>query len=226
MAWKYIFFEARPSFHDQQRNEELEEHREVFRERMYPTITWTEAVKNASLLMHAGNFPFRVSSIENRDKNEISYLERERDSVPPPIDNMMREREPMPVEGHVKVEQQYHWYEVERHSAPELMPFVRPGDWLLVYEIPEVELVRRLADPSLVIVYESGNDGTIQLKPQRPGTRPLAGQRIHLQHITLQTGPFVIENGQAIFRKEAEPVAIDLADILGIVVGFWRPVSK
>ncbi len=161
--------------------------------------------------------------LPERGTVDFSGDAEEMGNIPPPISNLSGE--PMPIEGHVRVERQYHWYEVEEQTTPELLPQVQPGDWLLVYTQPEADVAALPENQPITIVYESEEDSAIVLKPHQTPTRPSPGQRIHLQKLTVQTGPFVIEGDSAIFTREEEQIAIDLSEILGVVVGFWRPVG-
>ncbi|MCP4363070.1 MAG: hypothetical protein GY796_34135 [Chloroflexi bacterium] len=146
------------------------------------------------------------------------------ETVPPPISNI-NHRNLLPILGHVKTEREYQWYEVDKRLSDEFLPFVQPGDWLLVYTQPEQTVAAEQERP-IMVLFESEIDGTILLKPHPSTARPMARQRIHLKPLTMQTGTFILQNGKAIFTETEHQITMNLEDIFGVVMGLWRPVAQ
>lgn len=146
-------------------------------------------------------------------------------AVPPPHSPTM-EIEPMPIDGHIKQKKEYQWYQVEQRSADQQLAHIRKGDWLLVYTKLEATSGNLPQNVPLIVMYESEIDGTIMLKRHKPLQQSPPSQRIHLKRLTVETGKFVKENDHIIFTKEEQQEEINFADILGVVVGLWRPVTS
>jgi hypothetical protein len=146
-------------------------------------------------------------------------------SVPqPPRTNLSDD--PMPVDGHAKADGRYRWYLVENRQADQLMPQIRPNDWLLVFTEPDQSDLSPTDDQPIVVVCQSTSGGTIHLRPH-PSEQISHRYRIYLRELTTKIGPFVRNQGTGeIFFPPAGQEFADLTKIIGIVVGLWRPTSQ
>ncbi|MCA9897483.1 MAG: hypothetical protein H6654_11455 [Ardenticatenaceae bacterium] len=143
----------------------------------------------------------------------------------PPINNMGTNQPPVPVPGHRQISQRYEWYVVEWRPASGLLPEINSGDWLLVDLQPDLtEHVQDTEQPILVVMDEK-IEGTIRVRPFESRGR----HRIYLA--TLEdspTGQFWLdeETGTVTFSAEMVKIDVNRNEILGVVVGFWRPMFE
>lgn len=142
-----------------------------------------------------------------------------------PINNMGTNQPPVPVPGHRQISQRYEWYVVEWRPASGLLPEINSGDWLLVDLQPDLtEHVQDTEQPILVVMDEK-IEGTIRVRPFESRGR----HRIYLA--TLEdspTGQFWLdeETGTVTFSAEMVKIDVNRNEILGVVVGFWRPMFE
>lgn len=147
---------------------------------------------------------------------------------PPPRSNLADD--PMPIDGHEKVDGRYRWYLVEGRQADDLMPQIHPNDWLLVAMQPDQSDLSPTEEQPIVIVCQSESGGTIHLRPH-PSEQTSHRHRIYLRELKEKTGQFVRnpETGKIFFPPTALSTGqgvVDLTEIIGIVVGLWRPTSQ
>ncbi|WP_420630036.1 hypothetical protein [Candidatus Leptofilum sp.] len=145
----------------------------------------------------------------------------------PPIVNIGPNLPILPIPGHRQTTERYEWYVVEVRPASGFMPEINSGDWLLVDMHPTLDGdVRGTAQPILV-VKDRRIEGTILVRPLEPRGR----QRIYLA--TLDNFPTDdsptdfwrdAETGTVTFSSEKAHIDINRNEILGVVVGFWRPI--
>lgn len=142
----------------------------------------------------------------------------------PPWTNLSHD--PMPIEGHKKMDDAYRWYQVERRRNDSFMPQIQLNDWVLVHLRPsDTDLAPSEGRP-IVTVCESASGGSIYLKPHAlEGTN--ARQRIYLRPLTTPVGKFVRDpaTGQIYFPATEEDIT-DLARLIGVVVGLWRTAPQ
>ncbi|MAT96756.1 MAG: hypothetical protein CL608_06400 [Anaerolineaceae bacterium] len=148
-----------------------------------------------------------------------------RTDTPLPISNMDRAASsPIPVPGHRLLEDRYDWYLVEVRPPSDFMHEIHPGDWLLVDMQPKLTKDLQDTEQPILIVKKEEIDGTIRVRPLDPREK---FQRIYL--VTLAdspTGSFWRdeETGTVSFSNEMAKIGVNRAEILGVVVGFWRPM--
>lgn len=141
--------------------------------------------------------------------------------TPLPIDNMSPT---IPVLGHRLLEERYEWYRVEVRPSSDFMPEINPGDWLLVDLQPRLTKNLKDTEQPILVVKKEEIDGTIRVRPLESRERY---QRIYL--VTLAdspTGSFWVDEatGTVTFSSEMAEIGINRNEILGVVVGFWRPM--
>ena len=145
--------------------------------------------------------------------------------TPLPISNMDRIPAPgIPIPGHRLIEDRYDWYLVEVRPSSDFMPEINTGDWLLVDLEPRLTRDLKDTEQPILVVKKEEIDGTIRVRPLEPKER---FQRIYL--VTLAdspTGSFWVDEatGTVSFSFEMAKIGIDRTEILGVVVGFWRPM--
>lgn len=150
------------------------------------------------------------------DPEEASAL----DAPQPPISNLL------PVPGHRQINERYQWYLVEVRPMPGLLPEINPGDWLLVDVKPDLSKNVQDTEQPILVVMDRKIEGTIRVRPLFPKDKY---QRIYL--VTLAdspTGSFWRdeETGTVTFSPEMAKIDINRQEILGVVVGFWRPMFQ
>ncbi|MCA9919866.1 MAG: hypothetical protein KC445_18040 [Anaerolineales bacterium] len=151
--------------------------------------------------------------------------EQEDDDAPqPPIVNVGRSN--LPVPDHRLLGERYDWYLVEARPIPGLLPEINAGDWLLVDVKPDLSKNVQDTEQPILIVMDKKIEGTIRVRPLQPNEK---FQRIYL--VTLAdspTGKFWRdeETGTVTFAPEMAKIDISRHEILGVVVGFWRPMIQ
>ncbi|HEX6384093.1 MAG TPA: hypothetical protein VF177_05435 [Anaerolineae bacterium] len=125
-----------------------------------------------------------------------------------------------PIPAHTNSDENYVWYQVEETDEV-FIPEVVEGAWVLV----DRETTDHEFKPDELIVVVPSNDinGSIVLKPWTP-VQPF--QRIFLGTSRI-TGKFTrpMETGKVALAPDMEQ-RVNLADILGVVVGLWLPMQK
>ena len=148
-------------------------------------------------------------------------------ATPQPISNMNRAA-PMaiPIPDHLLTDERYAWYLVEARPLSEFMPEINMGDWLLVDLQPGLtEDLHDTEQPILVVMNEEIG-GTIRVRPLDPRE---SFQRIYL--VTWADSPVGAfrrdeATGTVTFSPEMPEIGVNLDEILGVVVGFWRPMME
>ena len=144
--------------------------------------------------------------------------------TPAPIVNLTKSDANKPIPGHQQVNQKYQWYVVEVRPSSQFMPDINHGDWLLVDMTPNFPHDVRDTEQPILIVKKEEIDDTIRV-------RPLAAEqrfpRIYL--VTLAdslTGSFWRDEvtGTVTFAQERGKIDVNSSEILGVVVGYWRPM--
>ncbi|MBK7895410.1 MAG: hypothetical protein IPJ90_11135 [Anaerolineaceae bacterium] len=154
------------------------------------------------------------------DDPELVAEESLSDAPQPPINNLL------PVPGHRQNNDRYEWYLVERRPASGLLPEINPGDWLLVDMKPDLSKNVQDTEQPILVVMDKQIEGTIRVRPLQPKE---IYQRIYL--VTLAdspTGKFWRdeETGTVILNLDLPKFDINRREILGVVVGFWRPMFQ
>lgn len=148
--------------------------------------------------------------------------------TPRPISNMNADTAPTinPIPDHLHTDDRHAWYQVEVRPYSDFMPEFNSGDWLLVDL--QLRLDQDLQDtqqPILVIKKEE-IAGTIRVRPLAAKDR---FQRIYLvTWADTPTGSFRVDEdtGTVSFSPEMAQIGINRTEILGTVVGFWRPMME
>lgn len=147
--------------------------------------------------------------------------------TPRPIANMNRPAAlPLPIPEHSLLDDRYAWYLVEARPLTDFMAEINTGDWLLVDLQPGLtEDLQDTEQPILVVMNEEIG-GTIRVRPLDPKDK---FQRIYL--VTLAdspTGAFRVDEatGTVTFSPEMAEIGVDRTEIVGVVVGFWRPMME
>ncbi|NJN54297.1 MAG: hypothetical protein HC804_05780 [Anaerolineae bacterium] len=132
--------------------------------------------------------------------------------------------DPMPLDGHVKVDGRYRWYLVEQRQADNYITHIQSQDWLLVSMQPDQSDLAHVEERPIVIVCQSRSGSTIHLRPH-PSEKVTQGHRIYLREQRDENWSFVrnADTGEVFLTPEGRPDVVDLEKIIGIVVGLWRP---
>lgn len=148
-----------------------------------------------------------------------------RSDTPLPISNMGHAASsPIPVPGHRLLEDRYEWYLVEVRPPSEFMPEIHPGDWLLVDLRPRLTEDVQDTEQPILIVKKEEIDGTIRVRPLDPKDK---FQRIYLVMLAdSPTGSFWVDEttGTVTLSSDMAAIGVNRTEILGVVVGFWRPM--
>ena len=145
----------------------------------------------------------------------------------PPIVNLDRTAVPaLPIPEHLLVDDRYGWYLVESRPESDFLPEVKTGDWLLVDLEPGITEDLPDTEQPILIVKKENIGGTIRVRPLDPKDR---FQRIYL--VTLAdtpTGAFRVDEatGTVSFSHQMPEIGVARQEILGFVVGFWRPMRE
>lgn len=145
--------------------------------------------------------------------------------APEPIVNFDRSSTPsIPIPEHLLIDERYAWYLVEFRPESSFLPEFNTGDWLLVDVQPELDEDLHDTEQPILVVKKENIDGTIRVRPLDPKSR---FQRIYL--VTLAdspTGAFRVDedSGTVTFSNQLREIGVDRDEILGVVVGFWRPM--
>ncbi len=144
---------------------------------------------------------------------------------PPPRTNLSDD--PLPIDGHVKVDGRYRWYLVERRQTDGFIPQIHSQDWLLVFMQPDQSDLAHTEEQPIVIVCQSGSGSTIHLRPH-PSEQVTQGYRIYLRESRGEGWSFKRnpETGEIFLTPEGREDVVDLEKIIGIVVGLWRPAKQ
>ncbi len=162
-----------------------------------------------------------ASEVETRPEGEISTGT----AVSLPISNMNRPASSsIPIPDHLMTDDRYAWYLVEARPESKYMPEIDVGDWLLV------DLRHGLTDDiqdteqRILVVKNEEISGTIRVRPLTP-KGPF--QRIYLVDLDVPSeGLFWNDEvtGAVTFSWERPQIRVTFSEILGVVVGFWRPM--
>ncbi len=144
---------------------------------------------------------------------------------PPPRTNLSDD--PLPIDGHVKIDGRYRWYLVERRLTDGFIPQIQSQDWLLVFMQPDQSDLTHTEEQPLVIVCQSNSGSTIHLRPH-PSEQIGQGYRIYLRESRGESWSFVRnpETGEVFLTPEGREDVVNLEKIIGIVVGLWRPAKQ
>lgn len=143
----------------------------------------------------------------------------------PPIVNIGLNMPVLPVPGHRQTTERYEWYVVELRPTTEFMPEIHPGDWLLVDMHPTLDDDVRDTEQPILVVKDTRIEGTIRVRP----LEPRGAQRIYMATLDkFPTGRFWrdAETNSVTFSSEMTQIDINRNEILGVVVGFWRPMFE
>jgi hypothetical protein len=162
-----------------------------------------------------------VAEIETKPEDEIITGT----AVSRPISNMNRATTPnIPIPDHTLMDDRYAWYLVEVRPESDYMPEIDVGDWLLVDVRHGLSGDIHDTEQRILVVKNEEISGTIRV-------RPLASkgpfQRIYLVDLDVPTdGLFWNDEvtGAVTFSWEKPQIRVTFSEILGVVVGFWRPM--
>lgn len=131
-----------------------------------------------------------------------------------------------PLLGHRLIDERYEWYSVEVRPPTDFMANIQPGDWLLVDMQLEIKADVQDTEQPILIVKKEEIDGTIRVRPLEPKDK---FQRIYL--VTLAdspTGSFWVDEttGTVTLSSSMATIGVSRTEILGVVVGFWRPMTN
>lgn len=145
--------------------------------------------------------------------------------APEPIVNLDRTAvPPIPIPEHLLIDDRYAWYLVEFRPESSFLPEFNMGDWLLVDLQPDLTEDLHDTEQPILVVKKETIDGTIRVRPLDPKTR---FQRIYLVALAdSPTGAFRVDEdtGTVTFSNQMREIGVDRDEILGVVVGFWRPM--
>ncbi len=128
----------------------------------------------------------------------------------------------IPLLGHRLTDERYEWYLVEVRPPTDFMSNIQPGDWLLVDMQPEIKADVQDTEQPILIVKKEEIDGTIRVRPLEPKERY---QRIYLVNLVGSPKEFRRDQATEItFSSEKAEIGVNFSEILGNVVGFWRPM--
>ena len=146
-------------------------------------------------------------------------------AVSKPISNMDRTRAPsIPVPHHRLMDDRYAWYLVEIRPESAYMPEIDVGDWLLVDMKPGLTGDIHDTEQRILVVKNEEISGTIRVRPLNP-KGPF--QRIYLVDLDVpMDGLFSNDEvtGAVTFSWERPQIRVAFSEILGVVIGFWRPM--
>jgi hypothetical protein len=146
-------------------------------------------------------------------------------AVSRPISNMNRAASPpIPIPDHLMTDDRYAWYLVEVRPDSEYMPEIDVGDWLLVDLRHGLTGDIQDTEQRILVVKNEEINGTIRVRPLTP-KGPY--QRIYLVDLDVPTeGLFWNDEvtGAVTFSWEKPQIRVAFSEILGVVVGFWRPM--
>ncbi|HRQ40191.1 MAG TPA: hypothetical protein PLD25_19955 [Chloroflexota bacterium] len=144
---------------------------------------------------------------------------------PPPRTNLSDD--PLPIDGHVKLDGRYRWYLVERRQTDGFIPQIHSQDWLLVFMQPDQSDLAHTEEQPIVIVCQSDSGSTIHLRPH-PSEQVRQGYRIYLRESRGESWSFMRnqETGEVFLTPEGREDVVNLEKIIGIVVGLWRPAKQ
>ena len=147
--------------------------------------------------------------------------------TPLPISNMAQEAPHLiPMPGHTLVDARYDWYLVETRPLSSFMSDINVGDWLLVDLQPGLTSNLQDTEQPILVMMNKEIDDTIRVRPLDPKAR---FQRIYLvKWADSPVGSFRVDEatGAVDFSPELLEIGINLDEILGVVVGFWRPMIE
>lgn len=146
-------------------------------------------------------------------------------AVSRPISNMNRDLSPsIPIPDHTMLDDRYAWYLVEVRPKSDYMPEIDVGDWLLVDVRHGLSDDIHDTEQRILVVKNEEISGTIRVRPLIP-KGPF--QRIYLADLDVPTeGLFRNDEvtGAVTFSWERPQIRVTFSEILGVVVGFWRPM--
>ncbi|MCL4264337.1 MAG: hypothetical protein KJ069_14030 [Anaerolineae bacterium] len=162
---------------------------------------------------------------ETTTADEPAQESGETHEPPPPRTNLSDD--PLPIDGHVKVDGRYRWYLVERRQTDDFIPQIHSQDWLLVFMQPDQSDLTHTEEQPIVIVCQSVSGSTIHLRPH-PSEQIGQGYRIYLRESRGESWSFVRnpETGEVFLTPEGREDVVNLEKIIGIVVGLWRPAKQ
>lgn len=145
--------------------------------------------------------------------------------VQKPYSNMGSTHAPViPVPGHSLTSSRYDWYIVEVRPSSGLLPEINSGDWLLVDLLPDLPMDVKDTEQPILVMMDKKLEDTIRVRPLEPKGR---FQRIYLVSLAdSETGSFWLDEmtGTVTFSTQKAEIGVNRDEILGTVVGFWRPM--
>ncbi len=144
----------------------------------------------------------------------------------PPVVNMDRAARPsIPIPEHLLMDDRYAWYLVEKRPSSNFLVEINAGDWLLVDLKPGFTEDLQDTEQPVLVVMDKQIEGTIRVRPLDPKERY---QRIYLVTLADSSKKFQRDQvtGTVTFSPEMAEIGVDLSEILGSVVGFWRPMIE
>lgn len=143
--------------------------------------------------------------------------------IPPPYSvlNTHTSQLGSPIPAHTNVDDSHVWYEVSTQDK-NFLPEVVQGSWVLVNTDTAHHNFKQ--DELIVVLTNENTKGSIVLKPRAPG---LPFQRITFLGSSRFEGAFTraTATGKVALSPNSEQ-PVNLAEILGIVVGLWLPLSR
>lgn len=152
------------------------------------------------------------------------------DTGQPPIPQPPRTNlsdDPLPLDGHEKVDGRYRWYLVEQRQLDGFIPQIQSQDWLLVFTQPDQSDLAYRGEQPIVIVCQSESSSTIMLRPH-PSEQMAHGRRIYLREWPGESWSFVRhpDSGEIFLTPADGQDVVDLEKLIGIVIGLWRPSAQ
>ena len=146
--------------------------------------------------------------------------------TPRPISNMNRVSPPiMPLPDHLLTDERYAWYLVQTRPLSDFMPNINEGDWLLVDLQPGFDQDLQDTEQPILVVMNKDIDDTIRIRPLDSNEH---FQRIYLVTLADKPRSFLVDQatGTVSFSQELPAIGVNRDEILGVVVGFWRPMIE
>ena len=205
-----------------QMTDDLQEWQARLRDDMLPDFSIEEPA--AAEVEEEPPAPANGASTEESEESTAPALEVvPAAAVHPPISNLSADPDQpdTPVPAHKKVHDRYVWYEVSTEDE-NFLPEVVQGSWVLVNTDTAHHNFKQ--DELIVVLTNENTKGSIVLKPRAPG---LPFQRITFLGSSRFEGAFTraTATGKVALSPNSEQ-PVNLAEILGIVVGLWLPLSR
>lgn len=182
-----------------------------------PSIFWQEAMKQCA--QPAGRQDESAVPPAPPAPPPSSSLPPAAGTINPPYTTMTGN--PMPLPGHTRSDGRYQWFHIVYYTPGDFLPQIQPGDWVLADTRPEHDL---LAAPEqlVLLMVDSQIDGTIPVIPHQ--SLPAAAHLVLARLVPQADGAADVAVA-AELNPTDPPTPVPSANVLGVVVGSWRPVE-